>query len=272
MGPFQLDRLAAFIALFAISLSAPVSKPFLRNRITAMPFSINQPAACTPGTFLLIAVTSSAPNAAERAAIRRTWASRLSDSTRLLFFLGRRSQNINQAVGSESRRHGDIIVGDFNDSYRNLTVKTVSVMRWVLQFCSSAKYILKSDDDMFINVKTLLESLHNAVHKRFLMGRIIARAKPWRNRRTKYYVSKKDYPSVWFPTYLSGTAYVISADLLPDLYQEALLTSPIALEDVFITGIVAQKVDALHVFNPHFGVYVDDVSDCKLQSLISIHG
>ena len=35
----------------------------------------------------------------------------------------------------ESARYGDIVQTDFLDSYRNLTLKAVSWMRWVVAHC-----------------------------------------------------------------------------------------------------------------------------------------
>ena len=37
---------------------------------------------------------------------------------------------------AESARHGDIVQADYLDSYRNLTLKAVSWMRWVDRHCS----------------------------------------------------------------------------------------------------------------------------------------
>ena len=40
-----------------------------------------------------------------------------------------------------------------NDTYNNLTLKTLAAFDWMLTFCPQAEYLLKTDDDMFIQVK-----------------------------------------------------------------------------------------------------------------------
>ena len=52
----------------------------------------------------------------------------------------------------ESADHGDLVQGSFTDSYRNLTYKNVMGLLWVTQFCSHAQYIVKTDDDMFLDI------------------------------------------------------------------------------------------------------------------------
>lgn len=44
------------------------------------------------------------------------------------------------------------------------------------------------------------------------------------------------YKGDTYPNYLSGTAYVMSIDVAPVLYQTAVETPLLHLEDVFITG------------------------------------
>ena len=43
----------------------------------------------------------------------------------------------------ESARHGDIVQERFIDSYYNLTVKSLMVVKWVTQNCDSFSYVLK---------------------------------------------------------------------------------------------------------------------------------
>ena len=56
---------------------------------------------------------------------------------------------------SEASLHGDILQADFLDSYHNLTLKSVAMLRWFSTVCPSSRgsaapprYLLKTDDDM----------------------------------------------------------------------------------------------------------------------------
>ena len=44
---------------------------------------------------------------------------------------------------AESARHGDIVQERFIDSYYNLTVKTLMVVKWATQNCDNFSYVLK---------------------------------------------------------------------------------------------------------------------------------
>ena len=52
----------------------------------------------------------------------------------------------------ENYHHRDIIQGNFIDSYRNLTYKHAMGLKWVKYFCNGADYVLKTDDDNYINI------------------------------------------------------------------------------------------------------------------------
>lgn len=50
-----------------------------------------------------------------------------------------------------------------------------------------------------------------------------------------------------YPNYLSGTGYVMSADVVTRLYKAALKTPLLHLEDVYITGIfILTNIKAPH--------------------------
>lgn len=66
------------------------------------------------------------------------------------------NQSIENSLKTESYWYRDIIRGHFIDSYQNLTFKSISMLEWADTYCSRAEYILKSDDDMFVNVLRLM--------------------------------------------------------------------------------------------------------------------
>ena len=43
----------------------------------------------------------------------------------------------------------------FQDIYYNLTLKTVMGLKWSSIYCSQVKYVMKTDDDIFVNVPLL---------------------------------------------------------------------------------------------------------------------
>ena len=47
----------------------------------------------------------------------------------------------------------------FQDTYHNLTLKTIMGLKWMSIFCPQAQYVLKTDDDIYVNVDLLHRSL-----------------------------------------------------------------------------------------------------------------
>ena len=67
--------------------------------------------------------------------------------------LGYSSEKIYQEeIEKENLLHGDLVQGDFLDSYKNLTYKTVMGHMWVSSFCSQAEFVVKTDDDIYVDL------------------------------------------------------------------------------------------------------------------------
>ena len=113
--------------------------------------------------FLLVYVHSAPDHYVKRLLLRQTWAKPLlyDLDIRLAFFVGRRSGDsvLEQAVRLEAAQFGDIIQADFEDSYRNLTLKAISAVTWISRYCNQTRYVLKTDDDAYVNMRALLRHL-----------------------------------------------------------------------------------------------------------------
>ncbi|XP_035699477.1 beta-1,3-galactosyltransferase 1-like [Branchiostoma floridae] len=197
--------------------------------------------------FLVVVVTSAPGHVKQRDAIRQTWGNENilpHKNVKVLFALGRSDNpQVENAVQREVRTFQDIIQEEFLDSYRNLTIKTVMVLKWTVTFCSGADYLMKTDDDMFVNIETLvshLKSLKDDKSSDLFIGDIHTGVKALRSPANKHYVSMEDYENEVYPDYLSGTGYVMSMDVVRRLYVTALMTSPVPVEDIYM-GICAQR-------------------------------
>ncbi|XP_055312627.1 beta-1,3-galactosyltransferase 5 isoform X2 [Sitodiplosis mosellana] len=225
---------------------------------------------------LLILITSAPTHRDARLAIRQTWGHYASRrDIAMAFVLGATNiQSIEDSLEAESYMYSDIIRGRFIDSYNNLTLKTISSLEWVDTYCSRAAYILKTDDDMFINVLRLMAFIDKhrlEERQKIIFGRLAKRWKPIRNKRSKYYVSPQQYfPSV-FPQFTTGPAYLISGSAIHDLYTKALEQTYLKLEDVFTTGIVAQLVNVKRIHVNEFLNRRIAFNPCNLRKAISIH-
>ena len=60
----------------------------------------------------------------------------------------------------EAEEHNDLVVEDFQESYKNLTVKTTYLLKWLNSSnCSKARFIFKVDDDVYVNPANLWTTL-----------------------------------------------------------------------------------------------------------------
>jgi len=68
-------------------------------------------------------------------------------------------------VDAEFARHGDLVQGNFVDSYKNLTLKAVMGLRWMSQYCSEAPFAIKTDDDTFLNIFEMVRLMQENAKK-----------------------------------------------------------------------------------------------------------
>jgi len=110
--------------------------------------------------FVMIIVHSAPTNYQKRKFIRKTWGSRSVISNfqmRLVFLLGSGfSQDDEHKLLQEDQKYNDIIIGNFKDTYRNLTYKHIMGLKWISYYCQNAKFVLKTDDDIFIDTFQLI--------------------------------------------------------------------------------------------------------------------
>lgn len=107
-------------------------------------------------------------------------------------------------------------------------------------FCPSAKFILKTDDDIYADifqiVDVMLVELINS--KRTYACQNMGGNKPQRNPKNTWYVSEDLYPREEYPVFCSGGAYVMKADDATKIYSVCNKTNFLWIDDVFVTGIL----------------------------------
>lgn len=250
--PWRLVKLFAGLAALVVSaqilvstLSKQVPKPRpltvedyrILSPLTYQ-YVVNQPAACRDRSpFLVFMVPVTPHDALAREAIRATWGAPGQD-TLTLFYVGLpeegRPSRVQDALEEENRKHADIIQMNFQDSYQNLTIKTMMMMNWVATHCPSASYVMKVDSDVFVNVFYLIRRLRSSPRQGFITGSVIIDGKPRRDRNSKWGVSEEAYPEDSFPPYVSGAGYVFSADLAGRISWASRFVQMIPLEDVYV--------------------------------------
>lgn len=188
----------------------------------------------------VLAFVVSAPRNFEiRQAIRTTWG-RNHPAVETLFALGiTNNSTLQKLINNEYLKYGDIVQGNFIDSYRNLTYKTSMCLKYAVYFCQNAKYYIKTDDDVYVNIEHILgfiKELEGAeTRKNSIYCKTIADAKPERSH-SKWSVTRDEYFHDVYPTYCQGWAVIFDFYTIYQLYQAVQIMRFFWVEDVHITG------------------------------------
>jgi len=242
--------------------------------------NICQETSYTNNVSLIILILTTHSNVNSRNALRRTWLTYTKNNTgnvRYAFLLGESNCTaLKQSVIEENTLFHDIIKEDFEDSYHNLTYKTIMGLKWVSLKCSNAKYVLKADDDMWINIPTLMARLDNPlVAKRLqtsVAGKCFKKAFPIRNTQSKWYASYLSFPDKTYPGFCSGTSYVTSAKVAHQIYEISPNVPFFHLEDVYV-ALCIRKLGLNLEPMPGFNAGRPNLDPCvyKGSQLISAH-
>lgn len=213
----------------------------------------------------LILVHSAPQNWNKRNIVRETWG-RKNPRARIYFLLGAVNSTLLQVrLKQENNLYQDLIQGNFFDIYRNMTYKHTMALKWFVYNCPKLKYLIKTDDDVFVNTPAVLDFLEADTRneRNFLFCYRIEDARIKRTYRSKWRVSTKEFPGWYYPPYCPGFTIIYSNDVVWRLYREAQRTPYFWIDDVHITGSLAQH---LNLNITAFGKYY--MNDSVLNSLI----
>lgn len=234
---------------------------------------------CQQGSKVLIIITSAPENSDRRKAIRETWCSPAKYNLtkfawQCLFLVG---QSVHQPseilVDNEMNQFGDILKGSYIDSYRNLTHKVMHGLHWASTVCPT-KYVLKTDDDVFVNAKLLMNILEaNTPEIDVYIGLVVntpKRLEVIRNPMNKWVVTFEEYPESHYPPYSSGMGYLLSEDVISRMVNLSQFVTPIPNEDAYI-GVLAHKLHVEPFRTGRFTLTGSGLRICNLAYLVLIH-
>ena len=218
--------------------------------------------------FLLILIHSYHSYIEKRMAIRETWGSislsgkypgyqKLFPEIVLLFVLGEHTEETkNKAVRIENDEYGDIIQGDFKESYKNLTLKHLFGLQFAVEYCSNAQYIIKMDDDIILNMPVIIRYLQIGIPPNTIVGPVNTNARVDRQKKSKWFLTCSEYPLSHFPCYVSGAAYILDIPIARKLLKATPCVPVIHLDDTYVTGFLAKIMDIDH-HNPGGFTFLD---------------
>lgn len=139
-------------------------------------------------------------------------------------------------------------------------------LKWFTFNCAEAKYLVKMDDDVFINTPNVYKYLVNQAESTdFIMGRYIPPCPPYR--KGPYEVTHAEYPPHYFPSFADRFAIIYSNDVVRRLYKKAQKTKFLWVDDAFVTGVVRLQMNVAITDLQSFTFTQEDIDHLKETSL-----
>nr|VZI22867.1 unnamed protein product [Spirometra erinaceieuropaei] len=186
----------------------------------------------------------------------------------LVNIVNRRAQ-IRSRLEQEMREHDDLIVGDFEDTYYNLSLKMHHTFVWAARFCRERPAFMFLDDDIGFNVKRLqavLLSLPVDWRRRVSISNTHWNSPTVRPTDSaayrKWALSKREVPWPVHAPYSNGYFYMLGYDHVADLALAMSFTKSLPIDDVWL-GLV------MHRIGLHFNLPTGITSSMKHQANVS---
>ncbi|KAM3669862.1 LOW QUALITY PROTEIN: UDP-GalNAc:beta-1,3-N-acetylgalactosaminyltransferase 1, partial [Ammospiza maritima maritima] len=214
--------------------------------------------------FLVILVASSPGDVTARQAIRTPGHSWWGQHVLAPFPLGQHAQSADTA----SVLHGDIV-----DTCDDLTLNATTAFQWFSQFCSSARFLMRTDADVLVKAPNPVQLLLqlNSSENVFTACPLIDNS-AYRGFGRKRFIS--EYPFQLCPPYCSGLGYVLDGKLALRTYELMGHVKPLKFEDVYVG--ICLNILKVNITLPRdaeqFFLYEIDFDICKYRCLIAVHG
>lgn len=220
--------------------------------------------ACNGNKPYLVVIVPSHPNhTATRTLLRQIYNQNFRQGlVQVVFMFGNTTDPEKQErIEAESQHYGDILQGDFIDSYRSISHLHLLGINWVTTFCQQTSFVMESDDDIFVNIKQILINIDKLGNGTYMYCDPIYEAAPSRNSYNKYFVSEDEYSGTYYPTYCNGWSIVYPVHMAHKLIDVVSSVPFFWMSDVYITGILPSQLNSFKFIpmQPNYTWNVDDL-------------
>lgn len=233
------------------NFSSPVREEDVHN-FSQPVFMIGNNSICDDNVEILVYIQSAWENFLKRRLLRRTWASSkvVRDKRVKAFFILGRPKFVNDQVriNNEQLLHGDIVEGDFVDSYQNISIKSIIALSWASKFCRHVKYVIKSDDDIFVNLYAIADKILPLMsHESTSIACHVVKegtSPIVRDPKSKWYIPPNIFPNMThFPRFCSGYLVVMTAKTVSALLSRSKYYPLLQVDDIYVFGQLTQNMN-----------------------------
>eukprot|EP00090_Calanus_glacialis_P000839 TRINITY_DN10592_c0_g1_i4.p1 TRINITY_DN10592_c0_g1~~TRINITY_DN10592_c0_g1_i4.p1 ORF type:complete len:341 (-),score=63.75 TRINITY_DN10592_c0_g1_i4:28-1050(-) len=226
-----------------------------------------KPNICDKSDEVVILVHSHAANFELRSSQRKS--GKLSKNHLKFMFILFKSPSVELSeIHKEHSIHGDILLGDKEESYYNLVNKHIMGLYWTEENCPDVEYIIKMDDDISVDFNGLLAVVNKNKPKKskWMMGMLQMKLPILRNKISKWAVTEEEFSGQFYPDFLSGWLYVSTPSAVRDILNLVEDEDMFWIDDVWVTGVLARKAEVeLISLNMYYTVYREHL-DCCLHN------
>jgi hypothetical protein len=223
---------------------------------------LHDPNLCGSGRLDWIFIaTSAVENYNRRMLLRKTYANTTLFNTihfKLIIFVGKTvNDTLNENVHQEFHQYRDMVVGDFIDTFRTLSLKLIFGLKWISQYCNKMQYIIKVDDDAFVNIFEIRNLIQqHSLKKNFIMCAVLdfSLIYRWKQNKEEYCkqikvcIDDDILPGLrTYPRYCNGQMFVFPNNLLQPLVDAIDVTPYFWLDDVYITGLITKNLSVEYI-------------------------
>ena len=198
---------------------------------------------CNTEYDVIFLVTSFARHFERRAWIRNAWGESQmwlnAKKWKVIFNVGAVKADttiVNQQLKQESKKFKDLLVLDIPEDFHKLSQKVMVALNWVHQK-TTFKFVLKTDDDIFIHVDRVMRVLTNAWSHENFVGHAMRGQPPERNK-GRYGVTKEEWPGKMFDPYCSGGGFLLSHSIINKMIPHFNWVKPLKIDDAYVGHLV----------------------------------
>lgn len=177
----------------------------------------------------------------------------------------------------EQDNFADLLQGNFNDAYRNLSYKHIMGLQWAATECNKSSFIIKIDDDIvhdIFRIKRYLEDLKEQNPKlansaELLAGTVWENMPVLREKNSKWYVAEEEYAPNVYPPYLSGSMYITNPPTALRLVEQSKKVPMMWIDDAWVTGMLREPLGIRLTHLNSWITFKEEFINCCIDDLKS---